>query len=140
MIHRKFLKEFTGYASDLINQYNIISEKQCEALNKIIWGENNKEIEKLHSTQIEVSVNDKSKVDCMECSCKKNKVNVSEISQIGGTINDIIASMNRIKIIVKLEISSKKWKSTTNMKLKKAKRTKIGIFGVFVIFWMNEVC
>ena len=36
MIDRKFLKEFTGHASDLINQYNIISEKQCEALNKII--------------------------------------------------------------------------------------------------------
>ena len=103
-VDRKLVKEFTGHVSDAVDKYQITSDEQRETISKIIRGEKCTEVPK-PSRQMEISVQDKSGVSSVGCSCSKQNVQISEISQVGTLINDIVSRRKESKTVIKLEIS-----------------------------------
>ena len=109
-VDRKVIKEFTGHVSDAIDKYQITSVNQKEELSKIIGGADcNGNVTKtpnLPDPTLELVVSDssQSKIPIGACSCSKRTVKVSETSQIGEMITNLVSSRKGCNTTIKLEI------------------------------------
>ena len=127
-IDRKLVKEFTSHRSDAVDAYQITSHEQREQMSKIISGVDKeteakkqfkivnvdgqmKEIKPCtkkttpptHS-DVEIVMSENSGGKGMACSCGKQQVKVSETSQIGDVISQIVNANHRSKATIKIEI------------------------------------
>ena len=102
-VDRKLVKEFTGHCSDAIDQYQITSDKQRENISKVLSGPPKEKIEKLQSSQFEISVKGEGKVGSdMGFCCRRS--NVDSKGQVSDMLDKLISSGKGLKTKVKIEV------------------------------------
>ena len=104
-VDRKLIKEATGHTTDALDAYQITSDKQREAMSKVICGENPSTVSvapvefaenctKVNNSDLKLNVDVGSN---RECSCGKNSVS-SVIDQIVSKVNQNGRSVIKISI------------------------------------------
>ena len=112
------MKEFTGHASDAVDQYQITSHEQREDISHIISGE--KDPQKTHTNadieicdqqkeeyknnSLEISVCDKSQTNSLGFSCSRKNVDLEQTKGLGVLINDILEGRKYGNAKIKIEI------------------------------------
>ena len=117
-LDHKLVKEFTGHASDAVDQYQITSHEQPEDVSHIISGE--KDPQKTHknadieicdqqkeeckNNSLEISVCHKSQTNSLGCSCSPKNVDLEQTKGLGVLINDILEERKYGNAKIKIEI------------------------------------
>ena len=106
-VDRKLVKEFTGHASDAVDQYQIMSDTQREQISKIIGGEkpSEKQSDQVQgSNVVEIEVKNKGDVNEIKSSSTRTNVNLKDTQGVGQLINDMLDGRKYGKVKIKMEI------------------------------------
>ena len=110
-VDRKIIKEYTGHRSDVVDQYQITSEAQRQELSAILAHpkasnatKEKQEAQAMNS--VEVKLTDKSgKGNDVSCSCLRQKVTTSKLSDVSGLVDQIVNARKGEKVRVKIEVT-----------------------------------
>ena len=113
-VDRKLVKEFTGHASDAVDQYQMTSHDQREQISNIIGGRQKvmnqpvtsvtNETERKSENCVEIEVKKEQNVNKLACSCTRKNVNLCDAQGLGQLINDMLEGRKYGKAKIKLEI------------------------------------
>ena len=102
-IDRKLVKEATGHKSDAVDQYQVTSDQQCEAMSRVIAGEEVVKVTKGPISTVskppEIALDSKNDNSIKMCTCQSNGHDVGQI--IEKIVN---VSKGKGKTTIKLEI------------------------------------
>ena len=107
-IDRKIIKEYTGHTSDAVDKYQETSHVQRKRLSEVIAGDvdltTKKKTESDDLCNFEIDVGEVGEKSNMACCCGKRVMKVSEASDIGKMIEDIIRMKRGARATVKLQL------------------------------------
>ena len=113
-VDRKLVKEFTGHASNVLDQYQITSHDQRKQISNIIADRQthmnppvtveNQESDPKNVNNVEIQIKNKENVNQLECTCTRKNVNLHDKQGLGQLIHDMLEGRKYGKAMIKLEI------------------------------------
>ena len=93
-----------GHRSDAVDNYQITSDEQRQAMSAIIANPKSN-TQGSGSSVLEVKVGSGKNLSEMSCVCTRQNVNTTEIGDMSGVINQILNACKGQKVTVKIEVS-----------------------------------
>ena len=104
-VDRKLVKEYSGHMSDVVDQYQVTSDKQRQNLSEILQGLKVPTLTSNSRNEVAITVSQKGNDDKnYACTSERSGVDENKISRIGEMINQIINAKKGVKTMVKVEV------------------------------------